>query len=181
MFVQQSIDAPLTGWLWYPPPLRLSPWKSHESSPASCHSASCPSQGDLPQGTATSFAFLRALHALVVLPQCYRGADPLGSRTLGAVRRRPAARVVDAGRLAGVGSRDAPAGRTGRTHHGGAEIAAAADAAFGAGGRGLAGRARAARRDAGGHLPRPQSFAGGSGPGARQRQGRERAEAHPSG
>src|SRR5690348_4088036 len=98
-----------------------------ETSPAPRHPASCPSQGDLPQGTATSFAFLRALRALVVLSQCYRGADPLGPGALGVVWRRRAACVVDAGRFASLGACDAPAGRASRAHHARTAAAAIAD------------------------------------------------------
>src|SRR5690348_5879246 len=112
-----------------PPAVAAVPWKTDESSPASCQSASCPSQGDLPQGATAPLAFLRALHALVVLPQCYRGTDPLGQGTLGAFRRWSAAGLADAGRLAGVGACDASYG-TGGAHDARAETAAAADAAF---------------------------------------------------
>src|SRR5690242_12684064 len=137
-----------------PPAVATVLWKSDESSPAPRHSAPRPSQGDLSQGAATPFAFLRALHALVVLQQCYRGADSLGPRALGAFRQRSFARTADAGRVAGMGACDAPARRTGRAHHAGAATAAAADAALGPGGRGLAGHACASRTDAGGHFPR---------------------------
>src|SRR5690242_5489608 len=112
-----------------PPAVAAVPWKTDESSPASCQSASCPSQGDLPQSATAPLAFLRALHALVVLPQCYRGTDPLGSRTLGAFRRWSAAGPAHAGGFAGVGACDAPSG-TGGAHHARAQTAAAADAAF---------------------------------------------------